>query len=115
MARVIYDLVKGSNEPIVIQLYPVETDTGSNGIDLTGVSNLAATAKHVESGAKKNFSAVAVQGSPVNGTVALNFDTTTFTDIGVYDVQITFTDPAAKVRAYPSDGAGLRIRVNDSN
>ena len=115
MARPIFDLVKGSNEPIIIQLYPVETDTGSNGIDLTGAAGMSASAKHVDTEAVTGFDSCAVYGTPTDGKVRLLYDTTDFTALGLYDIQITFTDGAGYVRRYPSEGTGLRMRINGSN
>lgn len=115
MARPIFDMVKGSNEPIIIQLYPVEADTGSNGIDLTGAVSLSASAKHVDTAAVVAFDSCAVYGTPTEGTVRLLYDTTDFTTLGLYDIQITFTDGAGYTRRYPSEGTGLRMRLNGSN
>lgn len=115
MARPIFDLVKGSNEPIIIQLYPVETDTGSNGIDLTGATSMTASARHVDTAAVVAFDSCTVYGTPTDGKVRLLYDTTDFTALGLYDIQITFTDGAGYVRRYPSEGSGLRMRLNGSN
>lgn len=115
MARPIFDLVKGSNEPIVIQLYPVATDTGSNGIDLTGATSMTASAKHVDTGAVVSFNSAAVYGTATNGQVRLLYDTTDFAVVGLWDIQITYTDGAGYVRRYPNEGTGLRMRVNGSN
>jgi hypothetical protein len=115
MARVVFDMVKGSSEPIIIQLYPVATDTGTNGIDLTGATSLSASAKHVDTAAVVNFDSAAVYGTPTDGKVRLLYDAADFTALGLYDIQITFTDGAGYVRRYPSEGTGLRMRLNGSN
>lgn len=115
MARPIYDLVKGSNEPIIVQLYPDATDTGSNGIDLTGATSVSASAKHVDTGAVTAFTNAAVYGDATLGKVRLLFGTATFTALGLYEIQITYTDAAGYTRRYPNDGDGLRMRLNGSN
>lgn len=115
MSRPIFDLVKGSNEPIVIQLYPVATDTGSNGIDLTGATAMTANAKHIDTGSVVAFATAAVHGTPTDGKVQLLYSTNTFTVLGLYDIQITYTDGAGYVRRYPSEGGGLRLRLNGAN
>ena len=68
MARPIFDLVKGSNEPIIVQLYPDAADTGSNGIDLTGATSMSASAKHIDTGVTIAFSSAAVYGSATDGS-----------------------------------------------
>lgn len=115
MARPIFDLVKGSNEPIVIQLYAVDTDDGSSGIDLTGAVSLSASAKHEDTAAVVAFDSCAIYGTPTNGQVRLLYDATDFTTLGLYNIQITFTDGAGYTRRYPSEGTGLRMRLNGSN
>lgn len=115
MGRPIFDLVKGSNEPIVVQLYPVAADTGSNGIDLTGATSMTASAKHVDTGAVVNFASAAVYGTPTLGQVRLIYNTNTFTVLGLYDIQITYVDGAGYTRRYPNEGSGLRMRLNGSN
>lgn len=115
MARPIFDLVKGSNEPIIVQLYPVASDTGSNGIDLTGATSLSANAKHVDTAATTAFTAAAVEGSATLGKVKLTYATNTFTALGLYDIQITYIDAAGYTRRYPNEGTGLRMRLNGSN
>lgn len=115
MARPIFDLVKGSNEPIIVQLYPDAADTGSNGIDLTGATSMSASAKHIDTGVTTAFSSAAVYGSATDGKVRLLYTTTTFTALGLYQIQITYTDASGYTRRYPSDGDGLRMRLNGSN
>lgn len=115
MSRPIFDMVKGSNEPIIIQLYPTATDTGSNGIDLTGATSMTASARHIDTAAVVSFNSAAIYGPPTDGQVKLLYDTTDFTVLGLYDVQITYTDGAGYVRRYPSEGGGLRLRLNGSN
>lgn len=115
MARPVFELVKGSNEPIVVQLYPVATDTGANGINLTGATSMSANAKHVDTGAVVAFDSCAVYGDATEGNVRMLYDATDFSVVGLYDVQITYTDGAGYVRKYPSEGSGLRIKINGSN
>jgi hypothetical protein len=115
MARPIFDLVKGSNEPIIVQLYPDASDTGSNGIDLTGATSVAASAKHIDTGTNTAFSSAAVYGDATDGTVRLLYATNTFTALGLYQIQITYVDASGYTRRYPSDGDGLRMRLNGSN
>lgn len=115
MSRPIFDLVKGSNEPIVVQLYPTGSDTGSNGIDLTGATSMSASARHIDTGAVVNFTTAAVYGTATDGKVRLLYGTTSFTVLGLYDIQITYTDGGGYTRRYPSEGGGLRLRLNGSN
>lgn len=108
-------MVKGSNEPIIIQLYPTATDTGSNGIDLTGATSITASARHIDTGAVVSFTTAAVYGASTDGKVRLLYATNSFTALGLYDIQVTYTDGAGYTRRYPSEGGGLRLRLNGSN
>lgn len=115
MSRAIFDLVMGSNEPVDVQLYPVASDTGSNGIDLTGATAFSAKAKHEDTGGTASFSGCTALSPLTAGKVRLTYLTTTFGSTGVWNVQITFTDSTGSVRRYPSDGTGLRFRVHAAN
>lgn len=114
MARTIYHFIKGSSEPLQVQLHPATDTTGAAGIDMSGYSSLAAKAKHVDNGTVVTLTAAIVDAA--TGKVALSWATSAFNTggAGVYDVQITFTQ-AGSARAYPSDGTGLRIHCHEAN
>lgn len=109
-----FKIVKGSNASLVVQLYPVETDTGVNGIDLTGSTSFSAVAKRLDGeGSAVNFNSAAVTDAE-NGKVQLDYDTSDFTDVAVYTIQISYTDSNSKTRIYPSDGDSLRLQIVES-
>lgn len=105
-------VVKGSNPPITVQLYPVDSDTGSNGIDLTGATEVAAKAELADgSGSAIAFTGASVPAPATDGKVKLEYATDTFTALGVYRIVVTYTDGAGAVHKYPSDGTSLQFEL----
>jgi len=115
MATAIHHIVAGSNEPLVIQLYDPSDDTGSNGIDLTGITNISAKAKNVATGATVNFATCTVLGDPTNGKFILTSLVTDWATAGTYDIQIKYTDASSNVRIYPSEGNQIKLKVAGAN
>jgi hypothetical protein len=76
---------------------------------------MTANARHIDTLVVVNFNSAAISGTPTTGKVVLIYDTSDFTVLVLYDVQITYTDGAGYVRRYPSEGGGLRLRLNGAN
>lgn len=110
----IYDFIRGSSEPVIVQLHQADDTTGTAGIDLTGATSMSAVAKHTDSGA--TVSLTAAVNNAATGKVQLSWSASAFDSAGagVYDVQITFTQ-AGSTRKYPSDGTGLRFNCHEAN
>lgn len=118
MAVAIFHMVKGCNEKIIVQLFDPSNDTGTNGIDLSGVDTgtLGAKAKHTVSGTVVTFNSASVVAPATDGKIELVYDTTDFTETGVYDLQIKYvTLVSLETRIYPSEGNQLKIRVAAAN
>jgi hypothetical protein len=114
MGAAVFSLVKGSNEDLIVQLYDAANDTGSNGIDLSGASGFSAKAKNPVTLTAVTFATAAVYGAATDGKVKLTYATSAFSEIGTFDLQISYTD-AGKTRVYPSEGNQLKIKVKGAN
>ena len=113
MATELHEIIVGTNESLLVQLYDKDNDDGSTGIDLTGCTTFAATGKD-SAGNKKNFTAATVDGATTLGTLKLTYATNTF-PAATYDIQITYTAPDGTTRGYPSQGNQLKLKVNGAN
>ena len=109
MAVAVFDLIVGSNEPIVVQLYPLSDEGGSAGISLSGATSVAAHAKPAAGGT--TVALTATVSDTANGKVTLNYATGDFA-MGTWQLQIKFLDGAGKQRRYPSEDQQLLLRVN---
>lgn len=115
MAAAVFNLVVGSNEELIVQLYDAANDTGSNGIDLTAGTSFSAKAQNAATATDVTFASAAIYGAATNGQVKLTYATNAFAEVGTFDVQITYVDGAGKTRIYPSEGNQLKIKVNGAN
>lgn len=114
MATSVHHIIYGSNESLIVQLYDVTTDTGSNGIDLTGISAIVVTAKNPETGTVDTLTGV-VLGTPTDGKFQIDHLVTELNEVGAWDLQIKYTDAIGNIRKYPSEGNQLKIAVSESN
>lgn len=106
-----HSIVKGSNPPIELQLYPKESNTGANGIDLTVMTTASGYAKRADGRGSVITIPTVIFTDKAHGKVKLEFYTSTFPEVGVYEVQLQFTDANGKVYIFPSDGSSLQIKV----
>ena len=107
----IHSLVLGSNASILVQLYAVDDDDGSNGINLTGATSMSAKAE--SNGVTVSFTTAAIE-TALTGIVKLDYATNSFSNTGTYDIQIQFTDSDSKVHVYPSEGNTLKLLVKEA-
>lgn len=114
MTTEVHSLVIGSNETLVVQLYDIASDTGSNGIDLTGISSVVVKAKNPATGTTKTLTG-AVLGTPTDGKFSINSLTSDWSEVGVWTLQIKYTDATGKTRIYPSEGNQLKVKVSEAN
>lgn len=114
MSSGMHSLVKGSNETLVVQLYDIAADTGSNGIDLTGISAIVVKARNPATGTVKTLTG-AVLGTATDGKFSINSTTSDWAEVGVWDLQIKYTDATGKTRIYPSEGNQLKVKVTEAN
>ena len=113
MARDKLSIVVGSNAPLIVQLYPVDSDTGANGISLTGATSLSAKAILSSGGTAISFSSATVNSASL-GKVQLDYTTGAFASAGTYHIQVKYTDSGGKIHIYPSDGNTLKLLVKEA-
>lgn len=111
MATAMHYVVAGSYESLDVRLYDPETGAY---VDLSGISAISAKAKNPATGTVKTI-ACAVLGAAVNGDFRLTPDANTWSEVGTFDLQITYTDAAVHRRIYPSEGNQMKIKVSGAN
>lgn len=105
----IHPIIKGSNQPLAVTFSDAKADTA---ISLVGCTGLTAIAKHTVSGTVVAFNAVVVTDA-ANGKLRLDYGTETFTETGLWDVQINGLDAAGNALTMPSEEGQLKIRVGE--
>jgi len=106
MTIIIYSQI-GSSYPLTVQLYDSSTDSP---IDVTGASGISASAFNPETGTTVNFTSASIDVAS-NGTFTLNRSANSFTEQGVYDVKLTYTDSAGNIQIYPRRAGDLKLSV----
>lgn len=111
MATSVHNVVIGSFEALDVHLYDAATEAN---VDLSGISAISAKAKNPATGTTKTLTC-AVNGTPTLGNFRLTPDVTIWTEVGTFDLQISYTDGASNKRIYPSEGNQLKIKVAAAN
>lgn len=106
-------IIATANPPITVQLFPVDSDEGENGINLTGATAFSAKAKLAAgSGSAITFASVSVISAAL-GKVELSYLTSDFTTANTYNIQIQYQDSGGNTHIYPSDGNTLVLLVKE--
>lgn len=111
----IFTIVKGSNPPLEIQLYPASSDLVTNGLDLTQMASVTGRAQ-LQGGAGPAImiNTVRILSPLTKGKVRIEFAQNTFPEVGVYVIHLVFLDNSGRKYVFPSDGTSLKVKVTSS-
>jgi len=98
----------GSSDPFLVQIFDGDTDLA---ISINGSSVRSANATNPETGTVVDFVNVTEEDG-ANGIFKLTRATGTFTEAGVYDILITYTDNAGDVQKYPREEGALKVKFS---
>jgi hypothetical protein len=107
MSRERFPLVAGHEAPITVQLINLDSDSGTDPLDLSQANTFEGEARDLETEQDTSLS-VSVTDAP-NGKVGVDASPL---DAGEYALQISFLDTSGQKHIYPSSGDGFRLVVN---